>query len=279
MQLSLSTRIAESSSRKDRAEVAMETLAPEAKAVGFAGLSMRASQLSVDTPSERVEVVKRLVDAAGLAVSMVMGNVALAANTPDAPDVLRHIGPHLDLADSLGCTLVRVMLQSADDIAAAQRAADEAAERGISLAQQTHWGSVCETADEALDVVARVGRRNFGITFEPANLLACGERDVNAAVKRLAPHIVNFYYQNVRLDAAGSHRFPTRARGVVHIRYVPLNAPSDIPAAPLIECLRRSGYDGWVTVHQPLLDGQAVPAAIAEAARVFGPLVGLQQSR
>ena len=273
MKLSLSTRIAESSSRKDRADMAIEALAPAAKAAGFAGLSMRASQLSVEAPAERVAEVARLIDAEGLAVSMVMGNVALAANTPDAPDVLRHIGPHLDLAERLGCGLVRVMLQNSDDIAAAQRAADEAAERGISLAQQTHWGSVCETVDEALDVVARVGRRNFGITFEPANLLACGERDVKAAVQRLAPYIVNFYYQNVRLDPAGSHRFPTRARGVVLIRYVPLDAPSEIPAGPLIEYLRQSGYDGWVTVHQPLLDGQAVPDAIAEAARVFGPLV------
>ena len=273
MKLSLSSRIAESSNRKDHADMAIEALAPAAKAAGFAGLSMRASQVSVETPPERVNEVARLIGAQGLAVSMVMGNIALAANTPDARDVLRHIGPHLDLAERLGCRLVRVMLEHTDDIAAAQRAADEAAERGMSLAQQTHWGSVCETADQALDVVARVGRRNFGITFEPANLLACGEPDMNAAVQRLAPHIFNLYYQNVRLDAAGSHRFPTRARGVVHIRYVPLDAPSDIPARPLIECLRRSGYEGWVTVHQPLLDGQTVPAAIAEAARVFGPLV------
>ena len=279
MKLSLSTRIAESSSRKDRADMAIEALAPAARAAGFEGLSMRASQVSLETPPQRVAEVRRLIDAEGLAVSMVMGNIALAANTPDAPDMLRHIGPHLDLAGRLGCKLVRVMLQHEADVAAAQRAADEAAERGISLAQQTHWGTLCETVEQSLDVVARVGRRNFGITFEPANLLACGERDLNVAVQRLAPHILNFYYQNVRLDPAGSHRFPTRLRGVVHIRYVPLDAPSDIPAGPLIECLKRSGYDGWVTVHQPLLDGQAVSDAIAEAARVFGPLVWPQQSR
>lgn len=273
MKLSLSTRIAESSSAKDRAEMAIEALAPAAKTVGFAGLSMRASQLSIGSPGERVDEVARLLDAQGLAVSMVMGNVALAANTAEAPDVLRHIAPHLDLAERLGCKLVRVMLHHHDDVAAAQRAADEAAERGMSLAQQTHWGTPCETVEQTLDVVARVDRRNFGITFEPANLLACGEADVNAAVQRLAPHIVNFYYQNVRLDEGGSHRFATRARGAVAIRYVPLDAPSDIPAGPMIERLGRCGYDGWVTVHQPLREGQTVPDAIAEAARVFGPLV------
>lgn len=273
MKLALSVRIAESSSRKDRAEMPIEVLAPLAHAAGFAGLSMRASQLSVDSPPERVRQVRQLLDANGLAVSMVMGNVALAANTPDAPDVLRNITPHLDLADALGAKLVRVMLQTADDIEPAQRACDEAVERGIKLAQQTHWGTMAETVEQALDLVARVGRCNFGITFEPSNMMACGVDPGPASLDRLAPHIVNFYFQNVRLDPAGTHRFPTRARGVQPIRYVALDNGSGIAIGPLIEALGRSGYAGWVTAHQPLRDGQTVPEAIAEAARVLRPLV------
>lgn len=273
MKLSLSVRIAESSSRKDRAEMAIDALAPLAAAAGFVGLSMRASQLSVHSPPERVRQVRQLLDAQGLAVSMVMGNVALATNTPDAPDVLRNITPHLDLSDALGAKLVRVMLQTADDVAPAQRACDEAAERGITLAQQTHWGTIAETVEQALDLVERVARPNFGITYEPSNLLACGDDPGPASLARLAPHIVNFYFQNVRLDAAGTHRFPTRARGVQPIRYVALDDDSGIAIGPLIGALDRFGYAGWVTVHQPLRDGQTVPDAVHEAAQVFMPLV------
>ncbi len=274
MKLSLSVRIAESSSRKDHAEMAVEELAPLAHAAGFAGLSLRASQLCVDSTPERVRDVRRLLDAQGLEVSMVMGNIALAANTPDAPDVLRNVTPHLDLADALGAKLVRVMLQTADDIVPAQRACDEASERGLTLAQQTHWGTMAETVEQALDLVARVARPNFGITYEPSNLMACGADPGPASVARLAPHIVNFYFQNVRLDPDGTHRFATRARGVQPITYVPLDDPRGIAIAPLIGELKRSGYVGWVTVHQPLRDGQTVPDAIDEAARVFRPLVG-----
>jgi sugar phosphate isomerase/epimerase len=273
MRLSLSVRIAESSSRKDRAEMPLEDLAPLAHAAGFEGLSMRASALSVDSAPDAVAAVRRLLDHERLAVSMVMGNVALAANSPDAPDCLRHITPHLDLAEHLGASLIRVMLQHSEDIEAAQHAADEAAERGMTIAQQTHWGTLCETVEDALDLVGRVDRPNFGITLEPANLLACGDARGEEAVRRLAPHLVNFYFQNVRLDPAGPHRFKTRCRGDVAIKYLSLDDPEGIPVAPLIAALADVGYDKWVTVHQPLRDGQTVPQAIDEAARVFRPLV------
>lgn len=273
MKLSLSCRIAESSSRKDVAALAIEELAPLAKATGFAGLSMRASAVSVDTPPDRIRAIRALLDAEGLTASMVMGNVPLAANTPDAPDCLRHITPHLDLAEALGANLIRVMLHHERDIPHAQRAADEAADRGLILAHQTHWGTLCETLDGTLDLVARMDRANFGITFEPANLLACGEDYGPSALHRLAPHLVNFYFQNVILDPDGVHRFKTRCRGPVSLSYVALDDPSGIAIAPLIAALKSLGYQGWISVHQPLREGQSVPDAVAEAARVFRPLV------
>ena len=151
---------------------------------------MRASAISVEHTIEEQQAVRSILDTNGLKASMVMGNVPLAANNAEAPDCLRNITPHLDLAERLGAALVRIMLQSEADIPHAQRAADEAAERGITLAQQTHWGTLCETVEESLDVVRRMDRQNFGITFEPANLLACGDNCVPGALRRFAPNIV-----------------------------------------------------------------------------------------
>jgi len=253
--------------------MALEELAPLARAAGFEGLSMRASAISVATPPARRRQVRDLLEREGLAVSMVMGNVALAANSPDAPDCLRDITPHLDLAEALGATLVRVMLQTPDDIPHAQKAADEAAMRGLSLAQQTHWGTLCETADQALDLVRTIDRPNVGITFEPSNLMACGGDYGPGAIARLAPYLANVYFQNVRIDPEGTHCFRTWARGDVPLTYVPLDDPAGIDAAPLIDALNHASYDGWFTVHQPLRTGQTVADAIAEAARVFGPLI------
>ncbi len=273
MKLSLSVRIAESVARKDQAALPLEQLAPLARASGFQGLSMRASALSVDSPPERVRQVKTLLDRLGLSVSMVMGNVALAANTREAPAVLRHIAPHLDLAEALGTSLVRVMTQTEEDIPHLQRAADEAAERGLTLAHQTHWGTLCETVEQALDLIQRVRRPNFGITYEPANLRACGGPYGPDAIAALAPCLVNVYFQNVHFTEDGGHVFRTALRGPVALDYVALDDPSGIDIPPLIDALKSAGYDGWFSVHQPLRDGQTVPQAIAEAARVFRPLI------
>jgi sugar phosphate isomerase/epimerase len=273
LKLSLSTRIAESSSRKDLAEVPIEALAPLAHAAGFSGLSMRASVVSVDTPRERVTEVRAILDRYSLSASMVMGNIPLAANTPDAPMALRRFTPYLDLAERLGGRLVRVMMHTTDDIPYAQRAADEALERGITLAHQTHWGTLCETVEGALNTARQVARPNFGITFEPANLMACGEDHGSEAISRLIPHLVNVYFQNIRLDPGGSHVFKTWAKGPIALSYVPLIDPDGLSAQSLIRTLHLAGYEGWVTVHQPLRDQQSVNDAVAEAAELFVPLV------
>ena len=129
---------------------------------------MRASAISVEHAIGEQQAVRTILDTNDLKASMVMGNVPLAANNAEAPDCLRNITPHLDLAERLGAALVRIMLQSEADIPHAQRAADEAAERGITLAQQTHWGTLCETVEESLDVVRRMDRQNFGIRSRAA---------------------------------------------------------------------------------------------------------------
>lgn len=234
---------------------------------------MRASVVSVASPPARAAEVKRLLDAQGLAVSLVTGDVALAANTADATAALLNITPYLDLAEALGSGLIRVMAHNAEDIGRMRRAADMAAERGLAIAHQTHWGTLCETVDLALEVVTGVGRDNFGITFDAANVMACGGDYGPDAVRRLAPHLFNVFFQNVRLDPASPISFPSRRQGVVGVRYVPLDDAGGVDVLPIVETLRAVGYDGWFTVHQPLRDGQSVDDAMAEAAGFFRPII------
>jgi sugar phosphate isomerase/epimerase len=273
MKLSLSVRVAESATRKDRAAIPIEQLAPRARDLGYQALCMRASVVSVSSPPERVAEVKGLLDRLGLGVSMVTGDLALAANTPDATDELRNVTPYLDLAERLDSERIRVMMHGDDDIPFAQRAADEARERGISLCHQMHFGTMFETVDQALAVVARVDRPNFGVTYEPGNLLVCGDDWGPAAIARLAPHILNVYFQNMRVDPNGDVVHATRRRGPVPAFYVPIPDRSGVDLGLVIGGLKRVGYDGWFTVHQPLLAGQTVPDAMAEAYEAIDPLL------
>lgn len=269
MQRSLSVRIAELESRKDAAAVPIEELAPLARAAGFAGLSMRASVVSVASPAARVAEVRRLLDGLGLAVSMVTGDVPLAANSTDADRILRAPEPYFALAEALGCDLLRVMIRSDEEVALARRVCDLAIERGLRIAHQTHWRTLFESVEGALDVVRRIDRPNFGITFEPANLMVCGDEHGRAAVERLAPYLFNVYVQNLRIAPGGPVVWNTRTRGPVAAEYVPLDDRSGIDLAEIVGALRDVGYDGWFTVHQPLQPGQSVEDAVRASARAL----------
>lgn len=273
MKLSLSVRVAEPPRQKDATAIPVEQLAPRAQRMGFDGLSMRASVVSVDSPPARVRAVRQLLDDLGLDVSMVCGDIPLAANDAAATTAIRNITPYLDLTEALGARLVRIMMQHADDVALAQRAADEAAERGLLLTHLTHWGTLFETVEDALDTIARIDRPNVGVTFEPANLLACGGAYGPEAIRRLAPHLFNVCFSNARLDPESALSFDSRHRGAVRLRYVPVDDRSGIDARPLIETLSDIGYDGWFTIHQPLVDRQTVDGAMRIAAKFFLPMI------
>ncbi|MCE2435841.1 MAG: sugar phosphate isomerase/epimerase, partial [Candidatus Latescibacteria bacterium] len=123
MQLSLSVRVAESFRNKRNLTIALPELAEIAQSAGYKALCMRASGVGTHSPPERIVEVQRILKRHNLAVSMATGDFAIPENGADGPESLRNITPHLDLADALGCNLLRVCIKTNADIAHAQRAA------------------------------------------------------------------------------------------------------------------------------------------------------------
>jgi sugar phosphate isomerase/epimerase len=140
-----------------------------------------------------------------------------------------------------------------EDIVWAQRASDAARERGITLTHQSHNRSLFERIDETLDVLKRVGRTNFGLTYEPANLECCGQAYGRETLKRFAPWLVNVYLQNQRLNPAGQSVMKTWCCGDVLFDQVPLWDNSGINFPEIMGALQELGYTGYVTVHQAAL--------------------------
>ena len=265
MKLSLSTRIGEKFSNKREASLSLDELAGIAVRRGYSAICMRASQIGIHTPAADIAAKARLLRDSGLAVSMVTGDFAVPENTDEGPAALRDITPTLDLAAALDCDIIRVALRKEEDIVWAQRAADIARERGIRLAHQCHTRSLFETVDEMLGVLRRIDRRNFGLTYEPANLEACGGDYGAATIRRLAPHIINVYLQNQRLDPAGDSVLTTWCRGKVPFEQIPLWDPRGIDFPLIMAALDEIDYHGYVTVHQAGLNTPQVDAG--ESAR------------
>ena len=271
MKISLSCRITEHSDNKEKSFMPINSLVELALKNGFEGISLRPSVISSNSSKKDIHEIKRLFNFHKMNISMITSNIHLAKNDNFASDNLRNIKPCLDLADYLGTNLVRIMVKSQDDIIYAQKALDEALERGITLSQQTHWGTLAETIDETLTLINKINRKNFGITFEPANLMACGSDYSITGLKKLLPYLVNFYFQNIILDHHGLHEFKTNAKGNIKVKYVALDNSDGILVHPFIKFLNEMNYKGWFTIHQPLIDNQTIEDAIKEASSLFEP--------
>jgi len=250
VKLSLSTRVAESFGDKREATVELEDLAQIAAGEGYYALCMRASQVGVDDSRQRLRTARTTLESRDLSGSMVTGGFAIPANSEEGPGALRNIEPYLDVADNLGCDLLRICMKTADDIRWARDAADAAQERGLRLAHQCHTRSLFETVEEMLEVLRSVGRSNFGLIYEPANLELCGQPYAGRTLEALFPWIFNVYLQNQRVHAGGADHIETWTRGPVRFDQCPLWEAGGLDVTRIVDELDRLGYGGYITVHQ-----------------------------
>lgn len=249
MKLSLSVRIVEAAC-KTRLNLPFEQFVHVARDTGYSAICMRASAGGVDTAVEQLGDMRQIVEDAGLFVSMVTADANVPLNNPQGPDSLRQIGPSLVVATALDCDLIRVCLKTPEDIPHARRAAQAAADRGIRLAHQCHTESLFEEVEPMLQVLDEIGQPNFGIIYEPANLMLCGQSYGLETLQKLRPHLMNVYVQNHRLTPEGTESLPTYCRGAV--RFDPLDPadPDGVDFDVVCDSLRDIGYDGTLTIHQ-----------------------------
>src|SRR5262249_38451736 len=266
MKLSLSVRVAEAFDNKEKATLTIDEIIPMAKKYGYEAICMRASQCGVQSPPELIQTMKRKIDAAGLPVSMVTGDFAVPNNNDQGPDCLRKITPYLDLAHALGASLIRVCMKKQEDIPWAQRASDEAAERTIRLAHQSHCASLFETVEGSIEVLKAVKRPNFGLIYEPANWMISGQNYGKETIVRLKPWIFNVYIQNHRLNAQGKAAVVTWTKGRVPLDHIGVWEKGGVKVEDMFAGLDAIGYSGFVTVHQAFADVMPVAEAVSRSA-------------
>ncbi|MBM3265870.1 MAG: sugar phosphate isomerase/epimerase [candidate division Zixibacteria bacterium] len=250
MKFSLSVRVAEAPGSKEKTIRSLVQIADLAANLGYHALCMRASQVGIHTPIATASTARKIIADHHLAVSMITGDFPTPINNDQAPNALRNITPYLDLADLLGVDLIRIAMKREEDIAWAQRAADETRERRIRLAHQSHTQSLFETTDGSIATLKKVNRPNFGLIYEPANLDLCGEDYGSATLRRFAPWLFNVYLQNHLRHADGKSAILTWKQGTVHYDPIRLQDTGGINFPHIFDTLSRMDYDGYITVHQ-----------------------------
>ena len=249
MYLSVSVRIVEATC-KTRLNVPVEDFIDIVRDGGGQAICMRASGAGVADVDERIEAVAQKIAGSGLPVTMVTADYDVPLNNANGPNSLRDISASLDVAQAFNCDLIRVCMKSNDDIEYARQAADLAAKRGIRLAHQCHTTSIFEEVDQILWVLEQINRENFGIIYEPANLMLNGQGYGVDTLQRLAPHIMNVYVQNHRLDPEGPEELDTFCRGPVRFHHLYLWEPGGVDFTEVFQGLHAINYDGSFTIHQ-----------------------------
>lgn len=273
MKLSLSVRVGESFENKEKSSLSIDQLIDMAKRHGYEALCMRASQVGVHSPKEKVTETAAKIRNAGFAVSMITGDFAVPRNDEQGPGLLRNIEPYLDLAEAFGATLIRVCMKTGEDIEWARRASDTAAGRGIRLAHQSHTSSIFETVDGSLRVIRAVDRPNFGLIYEPANWMIAGEEYGPPAIRKLAPHIFNVYVQNHAVRPEGKATQATWKLGNVAIDHIGLWEKGGVDSPAVFQALNEIGYGGYVTVHQAFQGVMSEEDAVRNSAEYLRPLL------
>ena len=110
----------------------------------------------------------------------------------------------VDNAASLGSRSIRVCPGEGEDPAIIpdlipffEASAEYAAERGVYLGMENHAGSIAARPTDIMRLIKAVDSPNFGILYEPANLMAC-RVDYKEAHAAFAGHITHVHVKDSR---------------------------------------------------------------------------------
>ncbi len=134
--------------------------------------------------------------------------------------------------------------------------AQHAHDLGVLLLIEPEPELLVETTDQYLEVVERLNAPSIGLNFDVGHAY-CVAEDLPRAIARLAPHIRHYHFEDIASTREHHHLIPGQGA---------------IDFVAVIEAIRATPYDGWLTVElYPNLDDP--DAAARRALEVLSPLV------
>ncbi|QDV33789.1 sugar phosphate isomerase/epimerase family protein [Tautonia plasticadhaerens] len=117
--------------------------------------------------------------------------------------------------------------------------AEHADRQGVLLLIEPEPGLLLETTDQYLEVAERVGAPSLGLNFDVGHAY-CMAEDLPTQIAKLAPLTRHYHVEDI-------------AETRVHHHLVPGTGAIDFPG--VVDAIRQTGYDGWVTVElYPFVD-------------------------
>ena len=134
--------------------------------------------------------------------------------------------------------------------------AEHADKLGVGLLVEPEPDLLAETTDQYLEIAERVNAPSIGLNFDVGHAY-CMSEDIPRQIAKLAKHIKHYHFEDIA---------PTR----VHHHLIPGLGAIDF--AEVVAAIKKSGYDGWITVElYPNVDDP--DGAAGRAMEVLRPLV------
>jgi len=134
--------------------------------------------------------------------------------------------------------------------------AQHAHDLGVLLLIEPEPDLLLETTDQYLEVAERLNAPSIGLNFDVGHAF-CVKEDLPRAIAKLATHIRHYHVEDIATSRVHHHLVP----GTGAIDFV-----------EVIEAIRKTGYDGWVTVElYPFIEDP--DAAARSAMSILRPLV------
>ena len=243
MKYALSGRFIETGGGVELNQEEFLALAAEA---GYDGVDLRGTQLPADASAEDVADLKKQLSTYHLEVAV------LNLRGKSGTELLDQLKMLLPIARDLGCTIIR----TGGDVNTVQQAADLARSEGIRLAAQMHTNGDFESVAVAEGTLAEIGRDNFGVIIEPANLFMAGDEFSAENFGRIGKFIFLCNIQSLITlpPEQAPAKLILRDGTIVGYRRVPLRENEGMRPREFFAALKGIGFDGWINVLEPRPD-------------------------
>ncbi len=208
-----------------------------AKSYGYAGVELRQTQVSLQTPKAGRKEMLSIVKDMGLVVTCLTAR-GLPLRGKERGDVFES---YLELCSDMGCGLMKI----SGAPAWCHEAATKAEAYGVTLASNNHVGGQLETVDGTRAFINAVGHTNFGLLYDCMHLMV-GREDYLGCISEFSEFTKNILMQS-RRPARSEDESKTTINGKSWTRALPCESGVQDWQSVFAE-FKRQNYDGLITV-------------------------------
>ncbi len=213
-----------------------------ASKIGYDGVELRTSQVSIDTEKSRIAEYSRILSDKGLIVGcMEARGYPILENT----DVLKRF---LDLVKAFNCPLIK----TGGDPGKIRKCAEIASGYGIRAGTNNHVNTPAATIKKTLALLQEVNSSNFGVLYDPCHLFISGSGYGIESMRKLNDRIFCVLVQYIVETEKSEGAFEFDGR---YYSQEAIDTPGGPDFNTVFSGLKKIGYNGYVSVITPALKG------------------------